>query len=94
VEGLARVANVSPDEARNRLTQVEQQYRQTLQQTREQATQAAEVARRNASRAGFFGFVALLLGAVAAWFGGGLTTPRDDTVRTLVGGRERLGQSG
>jgi hypothetical protein len=76
INGLARVANISPDEARNRLSQVEQQYRQTLDQAKQQATRAAEVARRNASRAGIFGFIALVLGAIAAWFGGGLGTPR------------------
>jgi hypothetical protein len=79
VDGLARVANISPEEARNRLNQVEQQYRQTVEQARRQATQAAEVARRSASRAAIFGFVALVLGAVAAWFGGGLGTPHQAT---------------
>jgi hypothetical protein len=80
VNGLARVANISPDEARNRLNQVEQQYRQALDQAKQQAARAAEVARRNASRAGIFGFVALVLGAIAAWFGGGLGTPRKMTL--------------
>lgn len=76
INGLARVANISPDEARTRLNQVEQQYRQALDQAKQQASRAAEVARRNASRAGIFGFIALVLGAIAAWFGGGLGTPR------------------
>src|SRR5689334_18119833 len=48
VNGLARVANVSPDEARNRLNQVEQQYRQTMDQAKQQATRAAEVTRQTA----------------------------------------------
>ena len=87
VNGLARVANISPEEARNRLNQVEQQYRQTVEQARRQATQAAEVARRSASRAAIFGFVALVLGAVAAWFGGGLGTPRRATAALGASGR-------
>jgi len=74
--GLARVANISPEEARNRVNQAEQQYRQTVEEAKQQATRAAEVARRNASRAGIFGFIALALGAVAAWFGGGIGTAR------------------
>jgi len=78
VNGLARVAGISPDEARSRLDQAEQQYRQTVQQAKEQATRAAEVARSNASRAGFFGFFALVLGAIAAWFGGGAGAPRSE----------------
>ena len=85
VDGLARVAGISPDEARTRLGEVERQYRQTLDQARQQATQAAEVARRSAARAGLFGFVALLLGAVAAWFGGGVGTPRPEAA--LAGAR-------
>ena len=79
VDSLARVANISPDEARTRLGQVEQQYRQTMDQAKQQATQAAEVARKSAARAGLFGFVALVLGAAAAWFGGGIGTPRSET---------------
>jgi hypothetical protein len=85
VDSLARVANISPDEARTRLGQVEQQYRQTMDQAKQQATQAAEVARKSAARAGLFGFVALVLGAVAAWFGGGVGTPRPETA--LAGSR-------
>ena len=87
VDGLARVANISPDEARARLNQVEQQYRQTVEQARQRAAQAAEVARRSAARAGLFGFVALVLGAVAAWFGGGLGTPRRATAALGACGR-------
>jgi hypothetical protein len=37
------------------------------------------MARRNASRAGLFGFIALVFGAIAAWFGGGIGTPRKVT---------------
>jgi hypothetical protein len=79
VDSLARVANISPDEARTRLGQIEQQYRHTVDQAKQQATQAAEVARKSAARAGLFGFVALVLGAIAAWFGGGVGTPRSET---------------
>jgi hypothetical protein len=80
VDGLARVANISPDEARNRLNQVEEQYRQVLDQAKQRAARAAETARRTASQAGIFGFIALVIGAVAAWFGGGIGTPRQSSV--------------
>ena len=50
-----------------------------MDQAKQQATQAAEVARKNAARAGLFGFLALVLGAAAAWFGGGIGTPRSET---------------
>jgi hypothetical protein len=42
VNGLARVANINPEEARNRVNQAEQQYRQTVEQTKLQATRAIE----------------------------------------------------
>jgi hypothetical protein len=84
VDSLARVANISPDEARTRLAQVEQQYRQTMDQAKQQATEAAEVARKSTARAGLFGFVALMLGAAAAWFGGGIGTPRPEAALAVA----------
>lgn len=78
VDGLARTANISPDEARSRLAQAEQQYRQTVDQAKQQATRAAEAARKGAATAGILGFVALVLGAAAAWFGGGIGAPHRD----------------
>jgi hypothetical protein len=88
VNGLARVANISPDEARSRLNQVEQHYRQTMDQAKQQATRAAEVSRQTASRAGFFGFIALVLGAIAAWYGGGIETPHPVAAALGIGGRK------
>jgi hypothetical protein len=87
VNDLARIANISPDEARNRLNQVEQRYRQTLDQAKQQATRAAEVSRQTASRAGFFGFIALVLGAIAAWFGGGIGASGQVTAVLGIKGR-------
>jgi hypothetical protein len=90
VNGLARVANISPEEARSRLNQVEQQYRQTMDQAKQQATRAAEVSRQTASRAGFFGFIALVLGAIAAWYGGGIETPHQVATALGIGGRKAV----
>ena len=83
VDGLAKTANISPDEARTRLQQAEQQARQAADQVKQKAQQAAEVTRKGVASAGIFGFIALALGAVAAWFGGGAGAPRNEaTVRT------------
>lgn len=83
VDGLAKTANISPDEARTRLQQAEQQARQAADQVKQKAQQAAEVTRKSLASAGIFGFIALALGAVAAWFGGGVGAPRNEaTVRT------------
>ena len=87
VNSLARVANISPDEARTRLGQVEQQYRQAVQQAKQRAADAAEAARSGAAQAGIFGFIALVLGAIAAWFGGGLGTPRQPAMGAGLGRR-------
>ena len=48
----------------------EQQYRQAVDQAQRQATAAADAAARVVSRGALFGFFALALGALAAWFGG------------------------
>lgn len=80
VNSLAKSANVSPDEARNRIDQLQQQYQQAADHAKQQATQAAEAARKGIAQAGLFGFIALLLGAVAAWFGGGIGTPKSETM--------------
>ena len=85
IDSLAKVANISPDEARTRVTQAEQQYRQAADTAKQKATQAAEVARKGVATAGIFGFVALALGALAAWLGGGVGAPREITTeRTVV----------
>jgi hypothetical protein len=50
---------------------------------KQKAQQAAEATRKGLASAGIFGFIALALGAVAAWFGGGAGAPRNEaTVRT------------
>lgn len=83
VDGLAKTANISPDEARTRLQQVEEKAQQTADQVKQKAKQAAEATRKGVASAGIFGFIALALGAVAAWFGGGAGAPRSEaTVRT------------
>jgi hypothetical protein len=69
-QALAKAQNISIDEARNRVAQYEQQYRQTLEQTKQQAVQAAQTTAKVVSRGALFGFFALVLGAIAAWFGG------------------------
>ena len=79
MNGLARIANITPDEARGRLDQLTQQVQQTAQKTKQQAAAAADVARERASQAGIYGFVALVLTAIAAWLGGWAGTPRRET---------------
>jgi hypothetical protein len=79
VDSVSKAANISPDEARTRLQQAEQQARQAADQAKQKAQQAAEAARKTVATAGIVSFVALVLGALAAWFGGGIGAPRHET---------------
>ncbi|OBS53898.1 MULTISPECIES: hypothetical protein [Methylosinus] len=74
-QALARAQNVSAAEAQRRIAQYEQQYRQTVDQAKQQAVQAAQTTAKVVSRGSLFGFFALLLGAIAAWIGGGRSAP-------------------
>jgi hypothetical protein len=69
-QAVARAQNVPIEQAREQVAGYEQQYRQTVDEARRQATEAADAAARVVSRGALFGFFALALGAVAAWFGG------------------------
>lgn len=71
-EALARAQNTPMEDARTQVQRYEQQYRQTVQDARREATEAADVASKAVSRGALIAAVALLLGAVAAWFGGRL----------------------
>lgn len=76
-QALARAQNIPVEEARTRVGQYEQQYRQTAEQVKQKAVQAAETARKGAATGAIVAFFALLLSGVAAWFGGraGTVTP-------------------
>lgn len=69
-EALAKAQNIPVDQAKGQVQQYEQQYRQAADSAKEQAKQAAELTRKAVSRGALFGFFALVLGAVASWFGG------------------------
>lgn len=69
-DALAKAQGISPDQAKQQVQQYEQQYRQAVASAKQQAQAAAEVTRKAVSRGALFGFLALVLGAVAAWFGG------------------------
>lgn len=83
VNALARAANVSPDEARTRIDQLQTQYQdarnraeQAARDAAQKAKEAADVARKGAATGAIAGFVALALGALAAWLGGGYGAPK------------------
>jgi hypothetical protein len=69
-EAIAKAQNVTVEEARTQVERYEQQYRQGVETAKRTATDAAAVATKTVSRGALFGALALLLGAVAGWFGG------------------------
>jgi hypothetical protein len=75
---LARAAGISPEEARARVDDWESQYKAAAQQAEQKARAAAEAARKATLRAGIFGFIALLFGALAGWFGAHGAEPEHD----------------
>jgi len=69
-DGLAKAQNIPHDQAKAQVEQYQQQYRETIGQAKEQAKQAADATAKTVSRGALFGAVALLLGALAAFFAG------------------------
>jgi pyruvate/2-oxoglutarate dehydrogenase complex dihydrolipoamide acyltransferase (E2) component len=76
-QALARSQNIPIEQARTQVQGYQQQYQETLQTVQEQATAAADAAASATSTGAIAAFFALLLGAVAAWFGGraGIAAP-------------------
>ena len=69
-DALARARGIPPDQAMQQVNQIEQQYRQTVDQAQQAATEAADTAASVVSTSALSAFVALVLGAIAGWFGG------------------------
>jgi hypothetical protein len=69
-QALANARGTSVEEARRQVSEYESRYQQVAEQAKQRATEAADTASRIASQGGLFGAISLLLGALAAWFGG------------------------
>jgi type VI protein secretion system component VasF len=84
--------NVSIEEARSQVAQYEQRYRQVVDRAKQQVAAAAETTATATSRGALFGAIALVLGAVAAWFGGrlGAVEPTITSARLMPARREPL----
>ncbi|MQW90740.1 PhnA-like protein [Sinorhizobium saheli] len=77
-DALARAQNIPPDEARMRVERYEQSYRTGVDDVKRKATEAADAAAAVVASGALLGFVALVLGAVAAWIGGWYGTKHVD----------------
>ena len=69
-QALAKSQNIPIDEARARVTSYERQYHDKAAAAKQQAADAADTAAKTVSRGALLGSLALVLGAIAAWFGG------------------------
>ncbi|WP_085035473.1 PhnA-like protein [Ensifer aridi] len=75
-DALARAQNIPVDQARTQVQQYEETYRATVDRAKQQATKAADAAATAVSSGALLGFLSLVIGAVAAWFGGASGTTR------------------
>jgi hypothetical protein len=66
---VAKIANVSPDDARRRVDEVQNTINTTLEQAQQRVRQAAETVRRAIATAAYSAFAAMLIGLLAALFG-------------------------
>lgn len=84
-QALAKAQNIPVEQARTQVQQYVQQYKDTVAKAKEQAKQTADTAARVTSQGALYGALALILGALAAFFAGrgGAKGPRAE--RTLVG---------
>ena len=69
-QALAQARNIPLEEARQRVAALEQEYQQTVAQAEQATTEAADTAASVVSTGALVAFVALVLGAIAGWFGG------------------------
>lgn len=91
VSVLAENTRLSEAEARQtvgqyeqRLQQARQEASQTLNQVEQQAVQVGDAAAANLSKAALWGFIAMLVGALASAAGGALGAPKDLLVSPAV----------
>lgn len=84
---VSQQAGIPEDQANQRLTELENELRQTGQQAADTATRAAETASDTLASAGIGTFVSLLLGAIAAMVGGAFGTRPAERIATASSSR-------
>lgn len=69
-DALAKAQGIPNEQAKAQVLQYQQQYKETVAKAKDQAKQAADATAKTVSRGALFGGLALLLGALAAFFAG------------------------
>ncbi len=90
-QALAKAQNIPVDQARTQVAQYVQQFNDTVAKTKEQAKQAADAAARVGSQGALYGALALILGALAAFFAGRGAAVDPVLTRTAVAPRPSAG---
>lgn len=73
-DALAKAQSIPVEQARQQVEQYAKSYQDSVAAAKQQALQAADAAASAVSMGALLGFAALVLGAVAAWFGGAAGT--------------------
>ncbi|MGO4353226.1 PhnA-like protein [Rhizobium sp. RAF36] len=75
-EALARAQSIPVDQAKTEIAQYEAQYKQSVDTAKQKASEAAQKTATVVSAGAILAFIALLLGAAAAWIGGSAGTQK------------------
>ncbi len=75
-DAIAKAQSIPVDQARTQVDQYEKTYRDNVAAAKQKAIDAAQAATAAVSAGAILGFLALVLGAFAAWFGGVYGTKR------------------
>lgn len=79
-DALAKAQGIAPDQAKAQIDGYEKQYQQAVATAKQKAEAAAVAAKSAATQGAFYAALALILGALAAFFGGRLGAPKPATL--------------
>lgn len=79
-DAVAKAKNIPVDQARAEVDGYEKTYRENVAAAKQQAVDAAQAATAAVSAGAILGFIALVLGAIASWFGGVTGTKRSGII--------------
>lgn len=69
-DAVAKAQGIPVEQARSQVEEYERSYRANVEAAKQQAIEAAQAATAAVSAGAILGFIALVLGAIASWFGG------------------------
>lgn len=81
-DAVAKAQNIPVDQARAQVEGYEKTYRENVAAAKQKAVEAAQATTAAVSAGAILGFIALVLGAIASWFGGVAGTKRSGVVVT------------